>query len=163
MVQNNDNSGVIVGIVLIVILLAILFGTAWGQSLRSSIGLGDGATATSTRVNTNDSMRDTSNNTNNNPTNTTNTTITSTTTSTTTVNTAMNPTDVAFRVQMSSLSPEQQAMLRTAGISGSEIAITNEMKTCAEQSIGAGRTAEIAGGAKPSIIESGKLIVCYNR
>lgn len=158
--QNNDNSGVIVGVVLIVILLAILFGTAWGQSLRSSIGLGDGTTATSTRVNTNDSMRDTSNNTNNNP---TNTTITSTTTSTTTVNTRINPTDVAFRVQMSSLSPEQQAVLKTAGITGTEIEITNEMKTCAEQSIGTGRTAEIAGGAKPSIIESGKLIVCYNR
>lgn len=158
--QNNDHSGVIVGIVLIVILLAILFGTAWGQSLRSSIGFGDGNNATSTKVNTNKSSGGTNNNADNNS---TNTTITSTTTSTTTVNTGMNSTDVAFRIQMSSLSSEQQAMLRTAGISGSEIAITNEMKTCAEQSIGAGRTAEIADGAKPSIIESGKLIVCYNR
>ncbi len=152
--QNNDNSGVIVGVVLLIIILAILFGTAWGQSLRNSMGLADDTVATSTRVNTNNSTRDN---------NSTNTTIMSTTTSTTTVNSGMKPTDVAFRVQMSSLSPEQQAILRTAGISGSEIEITNAMKTCAEQSIGASRTAEIAGGAKPSIIESGKLIICYNK
>ena len=156
--QNNDNSGVIVGIVLIVILLAILFGTSWGQSLRNGVGLGDGTAATSTRMNTNDSMGNTNSNTN-----TTNTSMTSTTTSTTTVNTQMNPDEVAFRVPLASLSAEQQAMLKTAGITGTEIAITNEMKTCAEQSIGASRTAEIAGGAKPSLIESGKLIVCYNR
>ncbi len=157
--QNNDNSGVIVGVVLIVILLAILFGTAWGQSLRSGMGLGDGAIATSTRVNTNDSMGDNNNNTNNTP---TNTTITNTT-STTTVNSTTNADDVAFTVPVGSLSSEQQAMLKTAGVTGTEIEITNGMKTCAEQSIGAGRTAEIAGGAKPSLVESGKLIVCYNR
>ena len=156
--QNKDNSGVIVGVVLIVILLAILFGTAWGQSLRSGLGLGDGIAETATRVNTNDSMGDKNNNTNNNP---ANTTITNTT-STTTVNTSMNSDDVAFRVSVISLSPEQQAMLKTAGVTGAEIEITNGMKTCAEQSIGAGRTAEIAGGAKPSLVESGKLIVCYN-
>lgn len=152
--QNKDNSGVIVGVVLIVILLAILFGTAWGQSLRSGLGLGDPINSTSTRNNTNDSMGN--NTVNSNP---TNTTISNTTTS---ANTVTNPDDVAFRVQMSSLSPEQQTMLKTAGITGSEIEITNAMKTCAEQSIGASRTAEIAGGAKPSIIESGKLIICYN-
>ena len=156
--QNNDHSGVIVGVVLIVILLAILFGTAWGQSLRNGVGLGDGATATSTRVNDNNSMGNTATTSQNN--------VTATSTFTTSISTTTagaNPGDVAFTVQMSSLSTEQQAILRTAGIIESEIEITNEMRTCADKSIGTNRVVEIAGGAKPSLIESGKLIVCYNR
>ncbi|MES2966395.1 MAG: hypothetical protein V4668_01250, partial [Patescibacteria group bacterium] len=88
----------------------------------------------------------------------------STTTATTSTSTATstNPNEVAFRIKMSALPQEQQTMLRTAGITGDEIEITNAMRACAERSIGVNRTREISTGSNPSIVEGAKLVACYN-
>ncbi len=91
----------------------------------------------------------------------TNTTVNSTTT--TTVPTVTSPTATAFVIKVSDLPEAQKTMLSTAGVTGDEIIITNEMKVCAEASIGIDRTLAISGGAKPTLLEGAKLVTCYNQ
>jgi hypothetical protein len=72
-----------------------------------------------------------------------------------------NPNGTAFVIPMSRLSESQRAFVRTAGVEGEEIVVTNAMVACAEASIGATRVAEIKNGASPSMSEGIKLMACY--
>jgi hypothetical protein len=143
--SNNDSGGLIVGIIIAIV---ILIGLAYILDNSSTETIGEN------NMNSNQMNSDG----NTTPENSGDTTITNNSTTTT-----QSPTDTAFTIKTSDLSSEQKAMLTTAGIDGEEIVITNEMKACAEQSIGVERTAAFADGEKPTVIEAGKLLVCYNQ
>ncbi len=68
---------------------------------------------------------------------------------------------VAFTVNIENIPEAQRAFLRTMGITGNEISVTNTMLACAEASIGTGRMTEIQNGATPSTSEGLKLVGCY--
>jgi hypothetical protein len=142
--SKNNSGGLIVGIIIVIV---ILIGLAYVIENSTTDTVGE--------MNKNANQMNSDRNTT--PDNSVDTYITTTSTTTGA------PTDTAFTIKTNDLSMEQKAMLATAGIDGDEIVITNQMKTCAEQSIGVDRTAAFAGGEKPTVMEAGKLLVCYNK
>ena len=68
---------------------------------------------------------------------------------------------VAFTLSVDRLSDTQRSMLKTMGITESEIVITHDMVACAEAKIGAVRLDEIRNGASPSFTEGAQLVACY--
>lgn len=69
--------------------------------------------------------------------------------------------EVAFVIDVSQIPDSQRAFLRTMGIEGNEISVTNTMLACAEAEIGVERMGEIRYGATPSMSEGLKLAGCY--
>jgi uncharacterized protein YaaQ len=68
---------------------------------------------------------------------------------------------VAFTLDVSKIPESQRAFLRTMGIEGNQITVTNTMLACAEAEIGVARMSEIQYGATPSLSEGLKLAGCY--
>lgn len=67
----------------------------------------------------------------------------------------------AFRFSVASLPPTQQAILRTFGVEGTEIVISNQMFSCMQAKISAERLVEIKSGTAPSFTEAVTLVGCY--
>jgi hypothetical protein len=68
---------------------------------------------------------------------------------------------VAFMVNIENIPDAQRVFLRTMGIDGNEIPVTNSMLACAEAGVGSARIAEIQNGAVPTMSEGFKLVGCY--
>lgn len=66
-------------------------------------------------------------------------------------------------IQIHTLSPSQQAILRTLGYDGATFTLTAEMALCAEQAVGEVRVIEIMAGASPSSGEAVKLLPCLQK
>lgn len=66
-------------------------------------------------------------------------------------------------ISSTQLSAEQRSLLSSFGINADNIAITQEMITCAEVKLGAARIDEIVNGAKPTFSEGLALLTCYNK
>ncbi len=64
-----------------------------------------------------------------------------------------------FTIDVATLPESQQAVLHTLGFDET-VTFTEEMVSCAEEKLGVARVAEIIDGAKPSVIESTKLVPC---
>jgi hypothetical protein len=73
-----------------------------------------------------------------------------------------NPDDVAFTIDVSTLSSSQRTALQAAGVSGDEIVITKGMVACMEVDVGAERMVAIQNGDSPSISEGLALMGCYS-
>lgn len=76
--------------------------------------------------------------------------------------TVTEPDGVAFTINVSNLPDSQKTMLRTMGVEGNEIEITNGMMACAEAKVGSERLRAIRDGASPSISEGFSLMSCYS-
>ena len=74
---------------------------------------------------------------------------------------ADNGSAVAFTISIADLPETQKAFLRTMGVTGDTIPVTNEMLACAEASVSAERINEIKNGAVPTVTEGVKLAGCY--
>ena len=70
---------------------------------------------------------------------------------------------VAFTISIANLPDAQKALLRTMGITGDTIPITNDMLVCAEAAVGNERITEIKNGVVPSMSEGLKLAGCYQK
>jgi len=70
--------------------------------------------------------------------------------------------DVAFTINVSTLTAGQRAALRAAGVSGDRIDITKGMVTCMELEIGTERMTAIQNGGSPSMSEGLALMSCYS-
>lgn len=68
---------------------------------------------------------------------------------------------VAFTINIEGLSESQKALVRSMGIDGNEIVVTNDMYNCAVAKVGEGRLIEIKNGATPSFSEGASLMACY--
>lgn len=60
----------------------------------------------------------------------------------------------------SEFSQDQKNRLEEYGIDGDSYTITPEMIKCAKEKIGIERAQEIADGSEPTILETGKLLLC---
>jgi len=67
----------------------------------------------------------------------------------------------AFRFSVANLPPAQQTVLRTLGVDGTEIIISQAMFACMQTSLSAARLEEIRTGATPSFTEAAVLVRCY--
>lgn len=76
--------------------------------------------------------------------------------------TGSDPDGVAFTINLENVPEAQRAFLRTFGINGNTLTVSNAMFACAEASLGAARIAEIRNGAVPSAVEGAQLMACYN-
>lgn len=153
--RNTNSSGLIIGVILVLILL-IGFAFVWVRSSSDDmLGDDDNRDIDTALDNMNPANQNNNNNANNPG--------TVVTTNSTTTTTTGSSTATAFTVNVSDLSSEQRTALTASGFEGDEIVITNAMKACAEQSIGVERTQAFADGEKPTVIEMGKLLVCYNK
>jgi len=81
----------------------------------------------------------------------------------TTRNDTVDDSGVAFTIDVADLTAEQQTMLRAAGLNQSQIVVTNKMKTCAEERLGAERVNAFSRGEKPTVGEWSTLLICYNQ
>lgn len=72
------------------------------------------------------------------------------------------PNEVAFTIEVATLSAAQRTALRTAGVSGDELVITKGMIACSEAEIGAERMVAIQNGETPSISEGVAIVGCYS-
>jgi len=70
--------------------------------------------------------------------------------------------EVAFTINVSSLTAGQKAALSAAGVSGDKIEITKGMVTCMELEIGTERMVAIQNGGSPSMSEGLALMSCYS-
>ncbi len=70
---------------------------------------------------------------------------------------------VAFTISIANLPDTQKAFLRTMGITGDTIPVTNSMLACAEASVGSERMTAIKNGETPSAGEGVKLAGCYKK
>ncbi len=73
-----------------------------------------------------------------------------------------NPNDVAFTINVNTLSSSQRTALRAAGVSGDELVITKGMVACSEAEIGADRMLAIQSGGSPSLTEGTAIVSCYS-
>ncbi len=69
--------------------------------------------------------------------------------------------EVAFTINVENIPEAQRAFLKTMGITGNEIVVTNTMLACAQVEIGIDRMVEIQNGATPSVSEGLALAGCY--
>lgn len=85
----------------------------------------------------------------------------------TTKNTDNSPTEngsaVAFTISIANLPDSQKAFLRTMGITGDSIPVTNTMFACAQANVGSDRMTAIKNGETPSVGEGVKLAACYKK
>ncbi len=77
------------------------------------------------------------------------------------VPTVEDPDGVAFTINIENIPEAQRTFLRTMGIDGNEIVVTNQMLACAEAKLGSARMTEIQNGATPSMSEGVSLMACY--
>lgn len=70
--------------------------------------------------------------------------------------------DVAFTINVSSLTAGQRTALKAAGVSGDRIDITKGMVACMELEIGTERMTAIQNGGSPSMSEGLALMNCYS-
>ena len=69
--------------------------------------------------------------------------------------------EVAFTINVENIPETQRAFLKTMGITGNEIVVTNTILACAQAEIGIVRMVEIQNGATPSVSEGLALAGCY--
>lgn len=72
------------------------------------------------------------------------------------------PNEVAFTINVSSLTAGQRTALKVAGVSGDNIDITKGMVACMEVEIGTERMTAIQNGGSPSMSEGLALMSCYS-
>ena len=77
--------------------------------------------------------------------------------------TATSTIPAATKIETSNLTEGQIKLMKALGVDPTKVTITPTMVACAETSLGSARVEEIKNGATPSIIEGGKLVVCYNK
>ena len=82
-------------------------------------------------------------------------------TSSVTTPAAQNGDAVAFTINVENIPETQRAFLKTMGITGNEIVVTNTILACAQAEIGIVRMVEIQNGATPSVSEGLALAGCY--
>jgi len=70
--------------------------------------------------------------------------------------------EVAFTINVSSLTAGQRTALKAAGVSGDKLVITKGMVTCMEVEIGTERMTAIQNGGSPSMSEGLALMSCYS-
>ena len=70
---------------------------------------------------------------------------------------------VAFTLNLANLPDTQKAFLRTMGIAGDALPVTNNMLVCAEAAVGSDRMLAIKNGATPTMGEGLKLAGCYKK
>lgn len=68
---------------------------------------------------------------------------------------------VAFTINIEELSESQQVLVRSMGVDGNEIVVTNVMYSCAVAKVGENRLIEIKNGATPAFSEGASLMACY--
>ena len=67
----------------------------------------------------------------------------------------------ATTINSSNMTEGQRKFISALGLDPNNVTVTAEMIACAEEKLGAARVEEIKNGATPSLIEGGKLVVCY--
>ena len=82
-------------------------------------------------------------------------------TSSVTTPAAQNGDAAAFTINVENIPETQRALLKTMGITGNEIVVTNTILACAQVEIGIDRMVEIQNGATPSVSEGLALAGCY--
>lgn len=82
---------------------------------------------------------------------------------TNTAGASTNGNDIAFTISIANLPESQKALIRTMGITGDSIPVTNTMFGCAEATVGSDRMMAIKNGATPTMGEGLKLVGCYKK